>query len=147
MRKVFSRLAATTAMVAVLILVNRAVSVPQTEPRPQAAPAFKPVSDVHHLMEGQELHFNAIADLLKDAAAKGRHGKIAMHADLLAELANVNTLNKDKDDYRAWASQVRDLSLQLVAEARKKEAASEDAMKGLVTKISDTCTACHDVYE
>lgn len=139
-----------------LVWVQRAASLPQAAPSSvapsQAPPAsaaapFKPVSELEHLMEGQELHFKAIDELLKDTAAKDRLKKIAMHADVLAELANVNTFNKDKADYKTWAGQVRDLSSKLATEADKKTAASEDELKGLRKQISDTCAACHDAYD
>ncbi|MCC7292624.1 MAG: hypothetical protein IT449_11245 [Phycisphaerales bacterium] len=120
---------------------------PSQTPPASAAASFKPVSELEHLMEGQELHFKAIDELLKDTAVKDRLKKLAMHADVLAELANVNTFNKDKTDYKTWAGQVRDLSLKLAAEADKKAGASEEELKSLRKQISDTCAACHDAYD
>jgi len=134
--------------VAIFVLLARAVKVEaQGAPAQTGAPAaFKPVSEIHHLMEGQELHFNALGELMKDTSARGRIGRIAMHADVLAELANVNTHNRDKSDYRAWAGQVRDLARQIVAEAGKKASADDAVLKGLMVKINDTCKSCHDAY-
>lgn len=147
---------AVATTLACLVWVQRAASLPQaapgqpaqaqTPPAPAAAP-FKPVSELEHLMEGQELHFKAIDELLKDTAAKDRLKRLAMHADILAELANVNTFNKDKSDYKTWAGQVRDLSSKLAAEADKKAGVSEDELKSLRKQISDTCTSCHDAYD
>lgn len=107
------------------------------------AVTFKPVIKTHDLMEGQDLHFKTMSDLIKSNVTPG---KIIVHASVLAELANVNTLMKDKDDYRQWAAQVRDLALGMAEEARKRKNADMNELKAMLGKIEATCTACHDAY-
>lgn len=116
----------------------------------QPAPAtldFKPVAELESLMHGQETHYKAIAELLKNAAAPKRHHDLHVHAQVLAELANVNRHNKDKEDFRNFATQLRDLALKLAEEAEKAETADETRLKTLFKDIENTCTACHDVYQ
>ena len=69
-----------------------------------------------------------------------------MYAEALAELANVNTYHSQKEDYQAWAGQMRDTALELANEAEKPNA--DDAkMKKLVNTLKNTCGACHDAYQ
>ena len=49
-------------------------------------------------------------------------------------------------DWRDWATQVRDVSLELAREAEKKDA-DEEKIAGLVKRIGETCGACHDKYQ
>lgn len=112
-----------------------------------AASAFKPVASVHSLMEGQDQHFANIMDLLDNPKAKKRAKHIVVEAEVLAELANVNIRNRDKDDYRAWATAVRDKSLELAKEADKGSTADEKRLRTIYKQINDTCTACHDMYQ
>lgn len=111
------------------------------------ADAFKPVARVHSLMEGQEQHFANILSLLDDPNARKRAEHIAVQAEVLAELANVNIRNRDKDDYRTWAAAVRDQALELAKEADKGGTADEQRMRALYKQIGDTCKSCHDVYQ
>jgi len=70
-----------------------------------------------------------------------------MEAEVLAELANVNTFHKDKADYRGWAATLRDTSLELATEAQKKKDADESRLASLFKKLKKTCMACHDMYQ
>ena len=112
-----------------------------------AAGGFKPVASIHGLMDGQNLLFSKIQELLGDPKAQKRHEQLAGYAEALAELANVNVLKKDKEDYRGFASELRDTSLELAGEASKKQAANDAKMNELFTKIKNTCAACHDAYQ
>ena len=107
---------------------------------------FKPAASLHALMSGQVQHFMAIGELIADPGAKGRAGRLRVEAELLAELANVNIYHRDKTDYRGWAAELRDTSLALAAEARKKPP-DQDRMVSLHAKLKATCGACHDVYQ
>ena len=71
----------------------------------------------------------------------------AHDAEVLAELANVNRYNHDKEDYRAWATQLRDQALQLASQAKAAGSQEDARMKEQYKKIKATCTACHDVYQ
>jgi len=126
------------------MLVTRADSAQSTA---SAAPPFKPVASVHSLMEGQGAYFKQISEALANPAAKRRAEDIFQGAEMLAELANVNTYNSEKEDYRRFAGRLRDTSLELAAEAKKKKDAGEDKMRSLHQKLEATCKACHDVYQ
>jgi hypothetical protein len=114
---------------------------------PPAGSTFKPVAYVHGLMTGQGLVFNQIQQVLTNKKAAQRSEQIDALAQVLAELANVNTLNNEKADYRAWAAQLRDTALQLSAEGKKNQGASEEKLNELFLKVKNTCQACHDVYQ
>lgn len=127
----------------VLALVTRADS---AEPE-KSADAFQPVASVHTLMEGQGIFFKKLGDALQDPQAPKRKKEIAFGAELLAELANVNTHNKDQADYVQWAGELRDTALELAGEAKKKGDADEDRMNSLFSKLEATCKACHEKYQ
>jgi hypothetical protein len=124
-------------------LVTRADS---AEPE-KAAAAFKPVASVHTLMEGQGIFFKRIGDALQDPQTPKRSKEIAFGAEFLAELANVNTHNKDQADYVQWAGQLRDTAMELAGEAKKKGDADEDKMNSLFSRLEATCKACHEKYQ
>lgn len=129
--------------VCVLALVTRADSA-----KPGKAPsAFKPVASVHILMEAQGLFFKRIGEAVQNPSAPKRAREIAFGAELLAELANVNTHNSDKLEYVEWAGQLRDTALELAGEAKKKGEADDEKMKALVARLESTCKACHDKYQ
>lgn len=95
-------------------------------------------------MHGQGLLFKEIQGAVtRGGAHAGEH--IEAYAEALAELANVNTFNSEKQDYRNWAGQVRDLSMELAQAATSKP---QDAakMKQLVGALRNSCSACHDAY-
>ena len=125
-----------------LALVTRAGS---AEPTAAQLP-FQPVASVHSLMHGQQTFFQHIGDALKGGEGSKEKKDIREAAEVLAELANVNRHNMGEDDYRAFASQLRDTALQLAQEAKKKREADHEKMRKLFRKLKDTCTACHDVY-
>ncbi len=109
--------------------------------------AFKPVASVGSLMHGQGVFFKAIRDELTKPADEDRNHEIEEAAEVLAELANVNRFNKDKDDYRAWATELRDTALAMAKEAEKKAAADDDKLQALFATVKSKCQACHDVYQ
>ncbi len=111
------------------------------------AGSFKPVASIHGLMTGQGLVFKTLQQSLHGPKNPDRPRAVQLTAEALAELANVNILNGEKDDYRAWATQLRDTSLELAAEAKKKTEADDAKMKALLTKVEATCNACHDAYQ
>lgn len=126
-----------------LALVTRADSA-------QSAPAsgsFKPVATVESLMHGQNLFFKQIKGELGKPSSEERNEEIKESAEVLAELANVNRFNSKKEDYRAWATELRDTALLLAAEADKNEKADDGRLKNFLVKLKDTCTACHDMYQ
>ncbi len=111
------------------------------------APAFKPAASLHALMHGQESHLLALKELLDNAKAKDRISNLATHAELLAELANVNIYHNEKADYRAWARDLRETSLEFAKEAKARGEKSEANMKAGFERIKTLCTACHDAYQ
>lgn len=124
-----------------LALVSRADSAP-------AGPgdgSFKPVSTVHGLMNGQRLLLGQIGEAIKDKGMKKRSEQIQAYAEVLAELANVNTLNSEKEDYRGWAAELRAHSLKLAAEAKGN--AADGSLNEIVATIKATCQTCHDAYQ
>lgn len=125
-----------------LALVARADSVQTTN----ATEAFKPVASVDALMHGQYAFFKDIKKALADKAMRNRGHEIEEAAEVLAELANVNRFNNDKEDYRAWATQLRDTALKLAHEAEEKDA-NEAKMANLFKQMTATCEACHEVYQ
>ena len=111
-----------------------------------ASRAYKPVASMHGLMNGQAMLFKNIHEALTHKATPQRRGRIGVNAEVLAELANVNTYNSEKEDYQAWAAQLRDTALELAKEAEKSDA--DDArMNKLLNTLKNTCSACHDVYQ
>ena len=125
-----------------LTLVARADS----DPSPQSD-SFKPAASLDGLMYGQAQHFKTVGQLVRNKNAKDRADRLAMEAEVLAELANVNTFHKDKDDYRGWAETLRDTSLELAKEAQKKKDADQSRLESLHKKLKKTCMACHDMYQ
>ena len=125
-----------------LTLVARADSEPSSQ-----SDSFKPAASIDALMYGQSQHFKTVGQLVKNKSAKDRADRLAMEAEVLAELANVNTFHKDKADYRGWAETLRDTSLELAAEARKKKDADQSRLESLRKKLKKTCIACHDMYQ
>ena len=109
--------------------------------------SFKPVASLYSLMEGQDMHFSALGVLIDQPDAKNRTKRLIVEAELLAELAHVNTLTRNKEDYRAWASEVRDLSLDLARLASKRDSNGQEEMRLLYRKINKTCLKCHDRYQ
>lgn len=112
-----------------------------------AAGEFKPVAPVGSLMHGQMVFFKEITEQLGKPAGGERNHEIAESAGVLAELANVNRHNKDKEDYRGWATSLRDTALELAKEAGKADAADNARMNKLIQTMKATCAACHDVYQ
>lgn len=126
-------------------LASRADSAQVDPPRE----SFKPVSSVESLMHGQGVFFKKIRKELKNPAnkkRKKRNKEIHEAAEVLAELANVNRFNRDKDDYRRWAIQLRDYSLELAVAAKKGDA-SDEQLNAIVKKMGAACGACHDAYQ
>ncbi len=134
---------ALCAGVFILAVVTRVDSAEST----MSAGAFKPVASVHSLMEGQATFFKNIGEALQNAEAPKRMKHIGVGAEVLAELANVNTHNRSEADYIQWAGELRDMAVELAGEAKKKEGANEETMNSLFDRMKATCQACHDKYQ
>ncbi len=125
------------------LMVSR---VDSAQPAAAASRTFKPVASIHGLMNGQALLFKSIRKATTDKATPQRRERIEGYAEALAELANVNTYHSEKEDYLAWAGQMRDTALELAKEAEKSDA--DDAkMKKLMATLKNTCGDCHDAYQ
>jgi len=120
------------------VTASRGVSAPGGE--------FKPVASVESLMHGQGMAFKRVRKAIQKKSTPERGEVIEHYAQVLAELANVNTYNKDADDYRQWAGTLRDTALEL-AEEGEKNAPDEQKMQKLVGRLKSTCKACHDKYQ
>jgi hypothetical protein len=110
------------------------------------AEGFQPVAPVHDLMEGQEYHYKEIDKQLKEKG-KENFKLVRIHANVLAELSNVNQYQADmakEADYRKWAVEARDLSLALADAAKAKNA---EKSHELYREIYTRCTNCHDKYQ
>ncbi len=105
---------------------------------------FKPVAEIESIMHGKNIFFKEITEQLEKPAGEKRNQEMFESAQVLAELANVNRFNKEKDDYRNWATQLRDTALEFAASAKKAE---QDKLKNLYQKMKGTCQACHDAYQ
>ena len=125
-----------------LALVARADSAQSAN----ATEAFKPVASVDALMQGQLTFFKEIKKAMANKAMEDRGDEIEKAAEVLAELSNVNRFNNEKEDHRAWATELRDTALKLAHEAEEKDA-DEAKMTNLFKQIKATCGACHDEYQ
>jgi len=141
------RMALTVVLFAGCIWCLALVTTANSAPSAPAGGSFKPVASVRGLMIGQMLAFKQLQTSLTGKKDAERAGAIQLTSEALAELANVNTYNNEKEDYRGWAGQLRDTALELAGEAKKKDMADEDKMKSLLTKLEGTCQSCHDAYQ
>lgn len=132
-----------TACAWCVALVARA----DTPPAPVKSDGFRPAASIASLMAGQKQQFDALVALAADPAAKGRAHKMHEAAELLAEFGNVNIYHQDAADYREWATALRDLSLQVAVEAKKRDKADEAKIKDLVKRIDTACNDCHNKYQ
>ncbi|MCP4249533.1 MAG: hypothetical protein GY778_21025 [bacterium] len=114
------------------------------EGQPHAPDPYKPVAPVSSLMYAQAHHFGEFTDLIREADAEDRFMRMRMEALVLAELCNVNAFRAQEDDYRTWAAEARDVSLQAAEAASKRNA---DAAKGFARDLKTKCRACHDKYK
>ena len=141
------RMALTVVLFAGCVWCLALVTTAQSAPSAPSGGPFKPVASVHGLMTGQALAFKQLQASLTGKKEADRPRAIQLTSEALAELANVNTYNGEKDDYRGWAGQLRDTALELAGEAKKKDQADEDKMKSLLAKLEATCKSCHDAYQ
>ena len=141
------RMALTVVLFAVCILCLALVTTADSAPSASAAGPYKPVASVRGLMTGQMLAFKRLQTSLTGTKDVDRPVAIQLTSEALAELANVNTYNNEKEDYRAWAGQLRDTAMELAGEAKKKDQADEGKMKSLLAKLESTCKSCHDAYQ
>lgn len=110
------------------------------DPKPAAARAYKPVQPIHEMMEGQKKLFGEIKDGLLDK----QWNKASQSAWILAEVANANSYQHDAADYQAWAAKMAQDCVTLAQNLKKKD---EAGAKELITKVGQTCQACHDKYQ
>ena len=143
----FRRTTIIFGLVGLVLLGSLVAYASQSAQADNSAKGFKPALSVHHLMEGQGFVFGQIHDALTNANAPRRLKTIEAGSAVLAELANVNTLNSDKQDYQAWASELRDIALALAKEADKKADADDKQMNELFKQMKNKCGACHDAYQ
>ena len=141
------RIALTVVLFAGCIWCLALVTTANSAPSAPAAGPYKPVASVNGLMIGQRLVFKQLQGSLNGKNGAERPKAIQLTSEALAELANVNTYNNEKEDYRTWASQLRDTAMELAGEAKKKDQADEGKMKSLLAKLESTCKSCHDAYQ
>ena len=141
------RIALTVVLFAVCIWCLALVTTANSAPSASAAGPYKPVASVRGVMTGQMLAFKRLQTSLTGTKDVDRPVAIQLTSEALAELANVNTYNNEKEDYRTWAGQLRDTALELAGEAKKKDNADEDKMKSLLDKLDATCKSCLDAYQ
>ena len=108
---------------------------------------FKPVAPIESLMYGQVTLFNRMATLVTQTGNVKSVHELEEAAFALAELANVNRHNSEKDDYRQWATLLRDTCVQLAKEAEKAADADAARLKLLFEQAKGVCQSCHDVYQ
>ena len=143
----FRRTALTVCLMASCIWCLALASAANSTQSDPGAGVFKPVAPVGSLMHGQGVFFKAIRKELDEPTGEERNHEIQEAAEVLAELANVNRLNKDKADYRIWATELRDTALAMANEAKKKAAADDSKLQAIFATMKSKCQACHDVYQ
>lgn len=117
-----------------------AVAEPKDDAKQPVAPAFKPVTSVHDMMEGQDKLFREIKDALLDK----KWSDAAKSAWVLAEIGNVNQYQNDDPQYKTFAREMSDACVTLAQALKKRdEAASKDAVKA----VGARCGACHDQFK
>jgi hypothetical protein len=117
----------------------------EAKPDPAAKPAaYKSVATVHSIMESQQDHFDEIKKLINATDKGPDFAAVEKHAYVLAEFCNINSYQKDKEDYKKWAVEAKDLSLALAKAAAAKNVA--DAQK-IYRQIHTKCGECHDKYQ
>jgi len=141
------KMALTVVLFAGCIWCLALVTTANSAPSAPAGGPYKPVASVHGLMTGQMLAFKQLQTSLTGKKDADRPRTIQLTSEALAELANVNTYNNEKEDYRTWAGQLRDTALELAGEAKNKDKADEGKMKSLFAKLEGTCNSCHDAYQ
>jgi len=141
------KMALTVVLFAGCIWCLALVTTADSAPSAPAGEPYKPVASVHGLMTGQMLAFKQLKTSFTGKKDADRPRAIQLSSEALAELANVNTYNSEKEDYRTWAGQLRDTAMELAGEAKKKDQADEDKMKSLFAKLEGTCNSCHDAYQ
>ncbi len=141
------RMVMTTCLMAVCIWCVTLVARGDGQEPAAKRSEFKPVASVGSLMHGQGAHFSALKELLLYGKGPDRAYGLKSESEILAELANVNIQHGDKDDYRTWSTEVRDLAMKLAGEAKKGDKADNDGMKELFKQISARCSACHNEYQ
>ena len=141
------RIALTVVLFAGCIGCLALVTTANSAPSASAAGPYKPVASVRGVMTGQKLAFKQLQTSLTGTKDMDRPVAIQLTSEALAELANVNTYNNEKEDYRTWAGQLRDTAMELAGEAKKKDKADEDKMKSLLATLDATCKSCHDAYQ
>jgi len=134
---------AATGLVMMLLLASHGVG--QT---PSAPPApFKPVMPLLALMGEQDAHFDNIRELIRNVDAPERFEKLRHEALALAEMANINGYHRGSqqhEDYRSWASDLKQQAIEMAGQAEKKDV---DAIKASAKKVIHTCKACHEQYQ
>lgn len=101
---------------------------------------FTPVLDIEGLMEGQEIVFATIRDLIKD-----KKWDDARHlAGVLSELGNVNIHHGEEADYVNHAENMSKASGNLAKALRKRE---EPEARKAYSEVNAACQACHDQYK
>jgi cytochrome c556 len=141
------RMALTVVLFAACVWCLALVATADSAPSSPSGGSFKPVASVHGLMTGQMLVYKRLQASLAGKKDADRARTIQMTSEALAELANVNTYNSEKEDYRAWAGQLRETAMELAGEAKKKDEADEGKMNSLFAKLEGTCQSCHDAYQ
>jgi len=124
-----------------LVLVADAAS---AQDKQLATVPYKVVAPVNTLMIAQAQHLGQMKDLITDESAEERFVKLRVQSFILAELCNLNAFRATKDDYRGWAVEARDKSLDLARAAQKND---DSNFKTLFKEIRTTCKNCHDAYQ
>jgi hypothetical protein len=105
-------------------------------------------------MEAQGYHFKEISGKIRsrksdpenkdEKQSKEDFKLLGRHAYILAELANVNQYNNEKEDYSRWAKEVRDMCLELAKVAKEDDLTKAEK---IVRTIHAKCGECHDKYQ
>ncbi len=137
------------AALALTLTAGAAWITPDDEEAPAAppAPAYSPVGSLDALMTGHGMAFGGIREALPDKENRRRPRTLQINAELLAELANINTYWGRRDDYRNWAGELRDTALELADAVKKRDSIDEARVEAAYRKLDATCTACHEVYK
>lgn len=107
------------------------------------APAFKPASPLHSLMELNGDEFKALRKAMKP---KPNFKKVRQNAYIIAEIGNVASYHKgvDEADWWKYGQGLKEAALAAAQAADDKDA---ETLETAVQNIGANCKACHDQFK
>ncbi len=108
-------------------------------PRRSRSRAFKPATEIEHLMEGQQFLFGGIRKSLQ----QNKWDAAVTQAWILAELGNVNVHNGNDPEYAKLAGKMSKAAVAMAETFDKEDMTkAHQAMKA----VGASCKSCHDQF-